>query len=702
MLRAKGFFRWFPSTVLVLGGLVGALGGGLGQAAPGKMPQIDKIAQTITVKISAPANAAYNSSFTVAASGGASSNPIIYSASGVCINTLDAFTMTSGTGTCTVHYNQAGDDNYDAAPEVTESVSATKLAQAITVTISAPANAAYNSSFTVAATGGASNNPIVYSANGVCTNTLGEYKMTSGTGTCTVHYNQAGDDNFDAPPEVTESVSATKLAQLITFDKPAPDDAAVNGPTYIPKASANSALTVAFTVDDAATAVCAINAGAVYFKTFGTCVIDARQDGNANYNSALQVQLSFHVDPAAATHLVISEFRSRGPLGAGDEFVEIFNPTGGPVNISGWTIKSSGYCDPSDATATLVTIPTNVITILAAGQHYLVAPDPLTGSSVTDADRTYMAGIDDSGGVGLFNSAGLVQDMAGMCLDTKYIEGNVLFPFLENDDSDQSYERKPVGATNCFDTNDNARDFVRIAPADPQNSDSPIVLCTGVVLFTPTFTRSPSPTHTPTRAPTAVPGKVVINEFLPHPRTDWNGDGTMDTGDEYIEIMNMGTESINVANWKLDNGAGSTNPYSLPNLTLLPRQIAVFYHADTGLGLSDMGSTVRLLKPDGRTADIFNYPLVNAADRTWCRLPDGSGAWAFACHPTPGKPNEPIKSGTPGMGTGEVSDSICMKNSAPQIVLTAECDSPGGKMWGETGNSEIWLKSRLKWGVFVE
>ena len=29
--------------------------------------------------------------------------------------------MTSGTGTCTVHYNQAGDANYNAASEVTES-----------------------------------------------------------------------------------------------------------------------------------------------------------------------------------------------------------------------------------------------------------------------------------------------------------------------------------------------------------------------------------------------------------------------------------------------------------------------------------------------------------------------------------------------------------------------------------------------------
>ena len=64
--------------------------------------------------------------------------------------------MTSGTGTCTVKYDQAGDANYDPAPQVTASVTATKASQAITVTTPAPASAIYNTSFTVAATGGGS------------------------------------------------------------------------------------------------------------------------------------------------------------------------------------------------------------------------------------------------------------------------------------------------------------------------------------------------------------------------------------------------------------------------------------------------------------------------------------------------------------------------------------------------------------------
>ena len=47
------------------------------------------------------------------------------------------FTMTSGTGTCTVNYNQAGNANYNAAPQVTESTSAGKASTSTALSSSA-------------------------------------------------------------------------------------------------------------------------------------------------------------------------------------------------------------------------------------------------------------------------------------------------------------------------------------------------------------------------------------------------------------------------------------------------------------------------------------------------------------------------------------------------------------------------------------
>jgi hypothetical protein len=402
--------------------------------------------------------------------------------------------------------------------------------------------------------------------------------------------------------------------------------------------------------------------------------------------------------PSEPRHLVISEFRSRGPKGADDEFIELYNPSGAAVNIGTWMIKKSSGCGTS--LSTLVTIPAG--TILLSGQHYLVAA---TGSSITNADRTYPASLADNGGLALVNTLGTLVDQVGMCATTQYREGTTLVPLTGT--SDQSYERKPGGATSCYDTNNNANDFSLISPASPLNKASPVILCAGVVTYTPTSTPTRTLTPTASRTPTTIPGIVVINEFLPHPNTDWNGDGTMNTGDEYIELINMGTEPVNIKNWKLDNGSGTT-AFKIPDLTLLEREIVIFYHSESGIPLSDGGGTVRLVKSDGRTADIYNYPGVTAADVTWCRLPDGRGAWAFDCQPTPGQLNKPLGSGTPIPGDKpewveeEGGMPACGLDSVPQPILSAECNAAGAKIWREAGKQEIWLESRWKESVFVD
>src|SRR5207244_8949621 len=123
--------------------------------------------------------------------------------------------------------DQAGDSNYNAATEITESVTAQKANQTITVSTPAPANAVYNTSFTVAATASTSL-AVSYSSSGVCSNVGATFTMTSGTGTCTVKFDQAGDSNYNAATEITESVTAQKANQTITVNTPAPETADYN------------------------------------------------------------------------------------------------------------------------------------------------------------------------------------------------------------------------------------------------------------------------------------------------------------------------------------------------------------------------------------------------------------------------------------------------------------------------------------------
>ena len=181
-----------------------------------------KAGQSITVTIHAPASAVYQAGFSVAATGGASGNAVTFSSVGACSNSGASFTMTSGTGTCSVQYDQAGDSNYNAAPTVTEFVSAQKAGQSMTVTVHAPKSAVYNTGFSVAATGGASGNAVTFSSAGACSNSGASFTMTSGTGTCSVEYDQAGDSNYSAAPTVIETVTAVKAAQSITVTTHAP------------------------------------------------------------------------------------------------------------------------------------------------------------------------------------------------------------------------------------------------------------------------------------------------------------------------------------------------------------------------------------------------------------------------------------------------------------------------------------------------
>jgi len=71
---------------------------------------------------------------------------------------------------------------------------------------------------------------------------------------------------------------------------------------------------------------------------------------------------------ASPGDVVISEFRTRGPNGPTDDFVELYNRTTLPINMSGWKIEDatgSGSIDLSP----LVTFGSNFT--LQSGQHFL-------------------------------------------------------------------------------------------------------------------------------------------------------------------------------------------------------------------------------------------------------------------------------------------------------------------------------------------
>ena len=129
--------------------------------------------------------------------------------------------------------------------------------------------------------------------------------------------------------------------------------------------------------------------------------------------------------------------------------------------------------------------------------------------------------------------------------------------------------------------------------------------------------------------------------MLPAPsEIDWNGDGTTNTNDEWIEVYNRGSAAIDLGGWLLDDiAAGGSSPYVIPAGTLVqPGGFLVLFRDRTRVALNNDGDTVRLLGPDAAEVDTFTYAKAKS-DRSFSRSTDGDGAWTDTYPPSPGRAN---------------------------------------------------------------
>ncbi|MCA1568062.1 MAG: pre-peptidase C-terminal domain-containing protein [Acidobacteria bacterium] len=158
-------------------------------------------------------------------------------------------------------------------------------------------------------------------------------------------------------------------------------------------------------------------------------------------------------------NIIISEFRFRGPNGATDEFIELYNQTDQAVGITDWALVSGG--------TVLHTVSSGAI---PARGHYLITG--ATYSLPAASDGALTADIPDSAGIALFNNAsnfatGARLDAAGFSTASAlYIEGGGLSPASGiTTDSEHAFVRKLTSGA-PQDTDNNSADFMLVA-TDP-------------------------------------------------------------------------------------------------------------------------------------------------------------------------------------------------------------------------------------------
>jgi uncharacterized repeat protein (TIGR01451 family) len=371
-----------------------------------------------------------------------------------------------------------------------------------------------------------------------------------------------------------------------------------------------------------------------------------------------------------------------------DQWIELHNPSSVAVNITGWKLTSSGGN---------VNITLNGS--ISAGGFFLLERDDNTTVADISANQIYTGALSTSG------ETLTLRDAAGNLIDTANGNGGAwprgtLSPnYATMERQGNTEESDSAWVTNTGVTRNGTNASGNPIYGTPGRANS-----TGV---------SPTAVPTATLAPVVIPPRPLINEVLPRPGFDWNQDGRIDIFDEFIEIKNIAPADLNLSGWRLDDGLNEGSaPYTLPDVTLKPGQRIAFYGLQTNILLSDGGDTVRLIDPNGRVYDIFTYSVAASADRSFCRLPDGSptdNSWFDDCIPTPNLTN--TREGlVPVMPGGNPESPVCqLPDTIPADFLIAECRGYGANIW----NSYYWdrvgwqgrhyLPDNLnKWESFIE
>jgi hypothetical protein len=290
---------------------------------------------------------------------------------------------------------------------------------------------------------------------------------------------------------------------------------------------------------------------------------------------------------------------------ANDEWIELWNPGGADIDLSGWVLTDGGD------------ISVSLTGWIAPGGFFILERGGDDTLSDISANQLYTGALLNSG------EELVLLDPAGGVIDSAGTRGQA-WPAGTGSPGYASMERgsvdPPGWGTNTgwlMNGRDAAGNPVRGTPGRANSVLSP----------TPTATK--------------LPKGVLINEFLPKPGGDWNRDGRIDYNDEFIELLNISGQAVDIGGWMLDDDFhGGSRPFVIPGGTWIePGQFLVFFRLQTHIALNDPGDEVWLLSPGGVKVDGRVYTRTRWPDSAWARYPDGESVLRLGFPPTPGEPN---------------------------------------------------------------
>ena len=279
-----------------------------------------KGAQTVTFSSSAVA-AVVDGTYTV--TGSASSDLAVrFTVAGSCTisgqtsGSVVTFTA-AGSNACTVYLDQAGNLEYEAAPQKLESITVGKGSQVVSFSTTPGARQVDGADYTVSASSNKGLS-ISYTAFpvGVCVMRSSNRVGFVGSGTCSIRATAASNGNYNSASR-DQSQEISKGDQTVAFTSSG-FEATLDGPTYTPTVTSSSGLTPV--VSSTTETICTVSGGVVSFPGQGNCILALNQVGNGDYNPAPQVTQTIGVGFTPQTITVSSTAPSNPKLGVAQPY----------------------------------------------------------------------------------------------------------------------------------------------------------------------------------------------------------------------------------------------------------------------------------------------------------------------------------------------------------------------------------------------